>query len=219
MNVRAVILGGLLFAAVALPVGAQKKDQERVYKTPRAVFDAFLAATNKRDAAAFVSCLSPDGLKDMAGGRAVAGIGLRLQAAKDEKAAKRLAGLFAVLDRHGLTEKATRGITPGRTRKEHEKASEAALELIKDPAAFLADLLVEDDKLSKGKGEKLEAKLTELKVDGDKARGIVVIKDPDRERKTPFEFVKVGDGWKLNPRPKETDTAKDKPKEKGKKDS
>lgn len=216
MNVRIAAAGVLLLVILGLPAAAQK-EKAKVYKTPQEVFDAFLTATNKRDARGFVSCLSPEAIKDMAGSRAVAVLDLRArvmagdkEGKRDEKLVKRFKGLFGVLDRHGLTERAARDIKPETTPQAQEKAAAAAVELMKDPAAFLADLLVEDDRLGSGKDEKMDAKLTRVQGDGDRRRGTVALTEAGKPREMTFEFVKVGDGWKLNPRPKEKGAPKGK---------
>jgi len=241
MKVRCVVLGVLLLACVALGAAAQKdkdeKDKDKgkeqpkakAYKTPQEVFDAFLAALNKRDSKTFVGCLAPDTLKEMAGAYAVQGMMRRELAetggkdgAKDDKLAKRWKPTFDVLDKHGLTAKATKDVKLGKTPAEHEKAQATLLPLIKDKAAFLVDYqdALDKDRPKIKDDEELKAKLTKVKIDGDKATGAVVVAFPDKDKKDkakeveePVEFVKVGDGWKIIPNPKKKED-----KDKGKKD-
>src|SRR6476660_3603810 len=113
MKARCVALSALLLACLALSAAAQKdkdekpkdKDKEQpkanAFKTPQEVFDAFLASLNKRDAKAFVGCLAPDTLKEMAGAYAVQGLQRREIAGdgKDDKLAKRWKPTFDVLDK------------------------------------------------------------------------------------------------------------------------
>jgi hypothetical protein len=42
-------------------------------------------------------------------------------------------------------------------------------------------------------------KLTEVKIDGDKATGVPVLTIDGKEQKGSVEFVKVGDGWRIIP--------------------
>jgi hypothetical protein len=236
MKVRCAALGVLLLACVTLSASQKDKDEKpkdkdqpkaKVFKTPQETFDAFLAALNKRDSKAFVGCLTPDTLKEMAGVYAVQGL-LRRElvesggkdGAKDDKLAKRWKPTFDVLDKHGLTAKATKDVKLGKTPAEHEKAQAAVLPLIKDRAAFLVDYQEALDKdRPKIKEEELNAKLTDVKIDGDKATATVVVtikakkdKEKDAEEKEPVEFLKVGDSWKINPNPKKKDEGKDKEK-------
>ena len=232
MKARCVALSALLLACVALSAAAQKdkdekpkdKDKEqpkaKAYKTPQEVFDAFLVSLNKRDAKAFVGCLAPETLQEMAAASAVQGLQRRevVGDAKDDKLAKRWKPTLDVLDKHGLTAKATKDVKVGKapTPAEREKAEVAVLPLIKDKAAFLIDYQEALDKgRPKFKEDELKAKLTDVKIDGDKATGTVVVNLKDKEEKAPVEFVKVGTGWKITPNPKKK---KDEGKDKEKKD-
>ena len=87
----------------------------KTYKTPQEVFDGFLASLNKRDAKAFVGCLAPETLKEMAGAYAVQGLQRReiVGDGKDDKLAKRWKPTLDVLDKHGLTTKATKDVKVG----------------------------------------------------------------------------------------------------------
>src|SRR5262245_19968969 len=209
MSVRVPVLAGLLLAALAT-MGTAQKARAKVYETPQDVFDAFLAAVNKHDSKAFVACLTPEALKDLAARRAVATLQKRAEIKGDrdeEKLDKKYRPILDVLDRHGLTKKE---IKLGEMAKERAKARETVLRQLKDPGAFLADLLDADDKVTARKSEKIEARLTDMKIDGDRASGIVVITEGDTERKLTYEFTKIGASWKLDPRPKDEKAPKDK---------
>jgi hypothetical protein len=231
MKVRYVALAVLLLAGFALSAAAQKdkddKPKDKVYKTPKEVFDAFIEAMNKRDARTFVGCLAPEPLTQMVGFYAVQGLQKRDLATsgtkdgdKDNKLAKRWKPTFDVLDKHGLTVKATKDVKVSTT-EEREKARKTILPLIKDKSAFLVDYQEALDKdRPKVKEEDFKAKLAELKIDGDKATAVLVVllnvkdkkdKTKESEQKDPVEFVKVGGGWKINPSPKKK---KDEPKDK-----
>src|SRR5690242_20656831 len=111
----------LLLAALALPAPASQdkgeKPKERpkpaVYETPQECFDAQVAAMLKRpkkDAKAAAEALTPAARKRLAGQAAYQGLLLRGEAGKDEDARKKYKPFLAVLDRHGLTAKATAGV-------------------------------------------------------------------------------------------------------------
>src|SRR5262245_24042479 len=107
-------------AAVALPLAfglAARADTpeppptEKVYKTPQAVFDAAMAAQQKKDFKTAVACVAPEAQMDMATGFAWAA--LNIKANNNDEFRKAFKPLFDVLDKHGLTEKATRNIPLG----------------------------------------------------------------------------------------------------------
>src|SRR3954452_1492249 len=147
--IRTLSLGGLLLAALVVSASAQDvepKYKAKIYKTPKDCFEAVLAASEKRDARTLVDCFTPDAVKQMAGDLASQGFFLRDQAEgkafkdkekgkPDEETAKRLKPMLDVLDKHGLTEKATKDLRPKGFRAS-KKEREALLKLVKDPAAF-----------------------------------------------------------------------------------
>jgi len=208
MNVRILALVAPLLGALTLAASARDEEKDKpkpaVYKTPQQVFDAFIPALNKRDTKTFVGCLAPEALKRMAGDHARRGVEKRLFAqtgGKDgganEKLMQRWKGVFDVLDKHGLTAKAT-----GKIKDDDEQKARAALAaLIKDHAAFLVDYQAALDKQegSKPKEAEVKAKLSGVEIDGDRAKGTVTITNKDVEEKQTFAFVKVGDSWKLDP--------------------
>jgi len=208
---RTLILAGMAVAVLALSAPAQKeekeKPKEKVYKTPQEVFDAFVAAEQKRDAKALVSLMAPVAHREF-----TAGFGFifavtrnQLKEKKDKKSDEELkqsAPIFAVLDKHGLTEKAMKGVKFSDDPKDAEKNNKAVLDAVKDQQAFLVDLLNALNTVDPKKEEKSVDKLTELKIDGDKASGVVVTTYEDKkkkDKKSPVAFVKIGEGWKIIP--------------------
>jgi hypothetical protein len=114
--------------------------------------------------------------------------------------------LFAVLDRHGLTETATKDIQTGDDPKIARKSRLALRRLIKNHAAFAAEYLAAQDKLGGGErpAEK-KVKLADLMRDGNKATATMVIDfGGSKDIRQPIEFVKIGGGWKLIPEPRPT---------------
>jgi hypothetical protein len=113
--------------------------------------------------------------------------------------------------RHGLPEEATRGITDSKDPNERQKAEQALLARIKDPAAFLVDMLAANDKVFGGGGKKqYTQRLTEVKIDGDRAAGTVVINYSFSEEKKSVSFVRIDGSWRaLNDKEEKADrTAK-----------
>jgi len=146
--------------------------------------------------------------------------------------------IYEALDKHGLTEKATRDF-------EFEgvhltaKSKEAAMKLVKDPVAFAGDFMDATGKLGAQPDDKdlPRPKLTELKIDGDKATGVIIdkvkvkvkvaVKDKDKEevkdelqeRKVPIVFEKIDGGWRIDFPASRKSSPKDKaPKDSDKKD-
>jgi hypothetical protein len=113
--------------------------------------------------------------------------------------------VFDVMDKHGVTTKVLRDVKKSKDKKEIEKSKKAVSPAIKDPEAFIVDLLTTFDKLGLG-GEKPKSteKLTNLKVDGDKAEGTLVRttvgKDKkEKVKKEPVKFVKISGSWRIIP--------------------
>lgn len=226
MSIRRFIpaLAGLVFLALAWPAVAQS-DRAKVYETPQEVFDAYVTAVNKGDYRARVACYPPVVQKKLATDWAIQGVFRRSQANGSGK----IKGvdykpLFEVLDKHGLTEDATKGITGLETGKKRDAARSTLIALIKDHGAFVAeyetalavvtarprpkdrdkdkdkDKEKEKDKdKSKGKPTEVRPKLTEVKINGDKATGVPVLTVDGKEQKGSVEFVKVGGGWRIIP--------------------
>jgi hypothetical protein len=219
MVIRMSVLAGLLVAVVAASVSAQAK----VYKTPQEVFDASKEAAKKGDMKAYFVLLEPESMKQVAAGLAVLGAVTRADVESDKtgKVKAQIKPFLDALDKHGLTAAKTKDFKAPKE-KDPEKVVKAAkplLELIKDKPAFAAEVLGAIQKVRKedDSGFKVlaKAKLTDVKIDGDKATGTVVntVKDKenkDKEKKDPISFTKVGKGWLIKVDPPA------KPKEKGK---
>jgi hypothetical protein len=220
---RMSVLAGLMAAVVAASAAAQAK----VYETPQKVFDAATAAAKKGDMKAFFALLDPDSVNQLTAGMAVSATFVRGLADLDKtgKTKEALKPLEKVMDKHGLTAEATKKLKPIKPEKDLQKLAKEAkplLELIKDKPGFISDVLPVFEKLTKkGDGDDGfkamgSAKLKDVKVDGDKATGTVVMKKGDEDKSEPIKFVKVGKGWRIKYEPKAKD--KDKDKDKGKDD-
>jgi len=221
---RTLALAGLVLAAlVTCAVAREDKDEKakdkekpkaKVYKTPQDVFDAAQKAQEDNDYKALVGCYTEKARGDRAvffaavfsEGRA------RLKDKDDEKSKeelKKAKPILDVLDKHGLTEEAVAKVKKD-TEKDQDKAHKAVLDLIKDPTAFLVEFATEAHKagvFGKPAG-KVEKKLTDVKIDGDKATATEVTtrtikgkdKDEDKkvEQKEPVTFVKVDGSWLID---------------------
>jgi hypothetical protein len=235
MKTRSLALAFLALMALALTAAGQKDKQKQkpaVYKTPQEVFDAAEKAEARDDFKTLVHCYTPRSQQKLAlmlgawfgYGRS------QLKDKSDEKTKKELEEakpVFDALDRHGLTVEAVEKIKKD-AGKDDEKAEKAFLALIKDPAAFLIDVAAAAKKVGAfpKSPDKTEKKLTDVKIDGDKATGTVTVtttrpaKDKEKERKTErkqtMTFEKVKGGWRIDEENKREEK-KDKDKGKDKK--
>jgi hypothetical protein len=246
--IRTLTLAGLLLAALATCAAAQKdkeepkKDKDKapkaeLYKTPQDCFDDTAKAFETQDMRLMMNCLTPTAQVRFVVLFAEGALSLR-PLAKDEGIAKTYKPVFDALDRHGLTEKATKDLEyEGRSLT--KKGQEQLKKLVKDPTAFVLDLTAAFEKINpkpkdkdkdKGKGkDDPRPKLTDVKIDGDKATATVIDfvrsrpKDKDKEevteRKNPVTFEKINGGWRVDPFPKGLDAEKPAKDKKDGKDS
>ncbi len=208
----AACVAGACLAGLTLRA-ADKPDQPagKTYDSPQAVFDAAQAAQDKDDYKSFVNCLSPEDQKQMASRLAFLGMVQQPAAQTDEKLRDQFKNVLAVMDKHGLGYDVTQKIKPEKTPEGAAKAQREVGALIKDPAAFDADMMEALSKTEpfthKPPAGQVVPKLTDVKIDGDKATGTVVVTLNGMDRKSPIEFVKVDGGWKLAPPPEPPPTA------------
>jgi hypothetical protein len=201
MRTHHAALAGLLLGTLTL---AARGQADKTYPTPQAVFEAATAAQKKDDFKTLVACFAPEAQKQMAAGLAFTALGQQVAARNDEKLRKQFKAILDALDKHGLTDEVTKKIKPPADAKEAEKVQREVQGLIKDPAALAVDLMTAYSKtepFNRKPPDMPEPKLTDVKIDGDKARGTVVVKVMGQEAKTPADFVKVGGGWKFAPAP------------------
>jgi len=200
-------LGVLLFAVLAPAAGAQgeRRDAGAAYNSPQAVFDAAQAAQKKDDYKTFVACFTPEAQKDMAAGLAFHALTQQAAARNDEKLRTQLKPILDALTKNGLTDEVGKKVklNPA-SPQEAEKVQKEVQGLIKDPAAFAVDLMTaysRTEPFNRKPPDMPTPQLTDVKVDGDKARGTIVVKVQGQELKQPAEFAKVGGSWKLAPQP------------------
>ena len=210
MKVRIVTALMLLGAALGVLVGgarAADKDKDKdkgsdtrtgkVYKTPEAVFDAFIDAGNKKDFKTFVACLTDTSRDKMAGLMIFAGAMNKAFADFDKtgKAKKMVEKIDKIFDKHGLNKEKLDNLkpAPGADPKELQKSLQKVVGTIKDRPGFVADMLVAMDQ---GK-PKSKPELKDVKITGDTATGSVVEKKGEKENKQPISFKKIGGSWKI----------------------
>jgi hypothetical protein len=174
---------------------------------PQAVFSALIAASKKNDHRAIIDCFSPEAQKAKAAGIGLYAIvdqaGAQAEDRKDFR--EQCALVLAALDKHGLSYDVTKKFAPVLGDPKKWKQVQQDLQgMMKDPAGLYVDLAIAYDK-SPSLGSKtylmVDGTLTDVKVDGEKAKGTLVVKLGGQEVKGPADFVKIGGKWKIAPVP------------------
>jgi hypothetical protein len=220
MNTRLLALTALPVLVLAfLPADLPAADAN--YKTPKAVYDAWAKARKAYDVKAALDCLAPEALREAAAVDAIQAIALKWALGRGVPEMKKAS--TAVLEKHGLTAKVTEKIkNPFFNRYGTPKERETLGKLIKDPRAFIVELAEAQKKAVKdikfdpppkgGEEPKVTVSLTDVKITGDKATGVILQvsepyhgdrKDPDalvvREKREKLSFVKGAKGWRIIP--------------------
>src|SRR5205807_8466565 len=142
--------------------------------------EAANTARSKDDYKGFVDCLAPASQKRMAASMAYSGLSMKADADEGRAPARfkeKLEPLVKVMEKHGLTDKATKKIMADSDSGDRARAERALASLIKDPAAFVSEYTAALEKFSGRKPGKDsgKARLTEVKIAGDKAKGTLLI--------------------------------------------
>jgi len=211
-----MVLGIVMLAFL----GASVHGQDKVYKTPQDVFKAAKEAAKKGDAKALYATITPESGERMLGQMVVLGITFKAFASLDKtgKAAEQLKPFFDTMEKHGLDEaalKKMKKLDPNDSPEEQTKAMRKMVEPVKDKAAFFSDIMGVFKKMNpKGGGiESLaQGNLEDVKIEGNKAKGTIVGKKGDKEKRDPIEFERVRGSWLMvipMPTPKGKPKAKD----------
>ncbi len=199
---------GLAVAAAA--AGAVMAGGSAVYSTPQAAFDAAKRAAEKDDVRGFCGVLDDETRDTIAGGLLVNAafftreLGPKLAKTDDEKA--QLKRVETILARHGFTADALQAIVTKAKELQGKDSAEVLPEVVKwlkparDRCALVADLLALGGKEKKASPltDVKNSRLDEVKVEGNVARGTVLIKRDDKENTEPIEFRKQGGGWRIH---------------------
>lgn len=170
--------------------------------TPEETFKLAQAAAEKENWKGAVSHMTAESQEMFAGGLAFAGMMMQAFAelggpdgAKDAKKIK------DVLAKHGLTEAAMKKLEGDDSIKGPEEAIKKIVGPIKDRGAFIGDML-NAFKGTKGfKNESpiaKEAKLKDVKIDGNTAKGKVEFEKDGKQTEEEIAFKKVGGKWLLD---------------------
>lgn len=204
------IMAGMLVAALfasGTALGEDKDDKKSKavkYAKPEDAFDAFVKAMKKNDLKAAHATLTPDSADRML---AELIVGTQIMKAlatafdKTGKAAEAFKSIDEVLDRHGIkAEKLEETLKEANKVKDDRKKTAALLakllEPVKDRAALVGDLGAKLDKVGGMKKKDFpEAKLSDVKTDGDTATGKLTLKEGDKEDSQTLTFKKIKGSW------------------------
>ncbi len=201
----------LLLLSLAAPAPTASPEPGVYYKSPQDVFDASQKAAEKKDFSAAIDCIAPEARREMAGMMAAMALMLKKLPVEIEQLKEMRKALGEVMDRHGLTDKATEGIggaagpDGGFKLLGDARAREALGKLVKKPEPFLLDMLKAQDKASESLKGLLPAgkpvqKLSDVKITGDKATGVIkVTHGLGGEASQKVSFVKRSNGWRMIP--------------------
>lgn len=198
----------LLLSGIAGLESQAGEKKTPLYKTPQAVFDAARKAAEKGDGKGVIQILSDDNRDGMAGMMVIIGsfstqVGAAF--AKTDEDKEKIKKIDDVLTRYGVTQEMAKNAIALAKEMKGKQPFEALpplrklLEPVKDRAGLIADMMVLTDKKGgKPFDEFKTAKLQDVKVDGDVARGSVLVTKDGAEKTEPIEFRKEGGGWKIH---------------------
>jgi hypothetical protein len=176
--------------------------------TPQATLDAAKAAAEKRNFPALSQLLTPEAREEMAAGLVMLSGFLRvagpLAKEGEGKSASQLGEkLGEVLEKHGVNEKTSPKITINLDASPEAQSAEMRklAAPIKDHAAFVADVLGVLQKYGDKPDARLieaDARLKDVKIDGDTATATFVQTRGGKESSGPIAFQKQDGEWKIS---------------------
>ncbi len=190
------------------PAGETK--QAPTYATPKDAFEAAKKAAEKNDYKAVVGTLTKDSRDTLAGAMVIMGSFAKVYGAKFAKTDEQKANIQQIekiLDKHGVSaDMAKEAVELGLATKSKSQAEvlPAMRKLgasIKDEAGLVAAMMTLAEKDKKAKGNPFDdlktAKLKGVKIEGDNAKGTIIVTKDGTEKSEPMEFRKEGAGWKI----------------------
>jgi len=174
--------------------------------TPQAVFELARTTVQNRDWRRFLALMTEDG-QDVIAAMAVTSVYGEKDYAKKSGEKLSFKETDAVLSKHGLTQEHVESVDPPPELAESLDAAMAAYRKlvapVKDKPAFVAELM------QARAADKLDplnlafpptARLENVEVTGDAARGTLAIKDDEAGTSfnAPIKFKKVGDEWRID---------------------
>lgn len=166
------------------------------FETPDATFQTAKVAFADNDYSEFCDCLSEDSRDEMAASMVFMGGFMQIDTKSEEAT-----DVAAVFKKHGLDKesnpKVTINVTAGK--KDQKDQFKKLVEPIKDRNAFIVDMIAVFRKHKPdAKPFESDAKLTDLKIDGQVATATVEQTRDGKKHTTPIKFAKNGNHWKID---------------------
>jgi hypothetical protein len=203
------VVGGLV---LLVALGTALAGDRQTYRTPQEAFDAARKAIQREDWKGFCATLTDDSRDVLAGGMVMMPLMLKgfVKLAPEDKQKEILAKLKPledVMTRHGLTEEALAKMPKdeklgGKGPDALKQALKKLVAPVKDRSAFVADMIAAMKKLDPKQAKQgplpVDAELKDVKIDGDTAKGELVIKKDGQEKRDPISFRRIDGSWKID---------------------
>ncbi len=167
--------------------------------TPQDAFNTMKTAFKNKDWKAACSCLTPDSVDTMAASMIVAGSFMKAFGGMtpDGKEAPEMKGFGTKIDalftKYGIDESKLPKPDPAAG----EPDMKALANIVKDKPAFIGEMMTLLDSMPKDAGGSFpdfeSAKISDVKVDGDKAQGKITMDGKDDT----IDFQKIDGSWKI----------------------
>jgi hypothetical protein len=197
------------------PGAAQNSPGTQSFESPEATFQTARAAVARGDYQTFCDCWTDQGLGWLSGGMAMTINMFRLMSEKEAqnedspdevaRANQRAKQLAELLVKHGFTEGVVPELNiiagedaPKPVQQQVREQLDEISSVIPDQAAFFADSLDVIKEVSDQPMYTLlpnGSTLTELKIQGDSATGVILKPSEDQMRKCPATFSRVNGQW------------------------
>jgi hypothetical protein len=162
------------------------------HSSPQAVFEAMNKYSNAKDYDGMLKCFTPGSQDLMVGGMAIAAAMAKQMGAMFGKADPEM---DALVKKHGIATvdmKEMQGGDPGAMMKKLAAS-------IKDKGGFMKEFIELMEKKDKNKSadfnKAFDGKLGDVKIDGDKATGKLVVTKDGKETKSDIQFRKIKGSW------------------------
>ncbi len=164
------------------------------HSSPQAVFDAMKKFGKAKDYDGILKCYTPDSQDLMVGGMAIAASMAKQMGAMFGKADPEM---DALAKKHGLATVDMKDMQGGDPSAMMKKLAAS----IKDKGGFMKEFVELMEKKDKSKSasfsKSFEGKLSDVKIDGDKATGKIAVTIDGKETKNEVQFRKIKGSWLL----------------------
>jgi len=190
-----------LLAALALTVTAA---EPKKYDKPEDAFDAMNKAMKDRKWDEVYDVLTPESGEKMLGGILIM-TGTFKQFAKLDstgKLAEKLEPITKAIEKAGVKDSDIEDALKSAAEKKGDakamaEVTKKLVEPVKEKGKLLGEVMNEMEALNPKKQDIPEAKVKDVKIDGDTATGTTVTKRGDKDEESPVTFKKIDKGWRV----------------------